>query len=63
MIGLRTLLMAMRVLDQSEYDAFVREVATAEKDIMNREKLLAGIYDRFERGLVLLGATAVEDRL
>lgn len=30
---------------------------------MNREKLLAGIYDRFERGLVLLGATAVEDRL
>lgn len=30
---------------------------------MNRERLLAGIYDRFERGLVLLGATAVEDRL
>lgn len=30
---------------------------------MNREKLLSGIYDKFERGLVLLGATAVEDRL
>lgn len=30
---------------------------------MNRDKLLAGIYDEFERGLVLLGATAVEDRL
>jgi hypothetical protein len=30
---------------------------------MNREKSLAAIYDKFERGLVLLGATAVEDRL
>lgn len=61
--GLRTLLMGMRVLDEEEYQAFTYEVAQAEKDVMNREKLLAGIYDRFERGLVLLGATAVEDRL
>lgn len=38
-------------------------MAEAEKDVMNREKFLAQIYDRFERGLVLLGATAVEDRL
>lgn len=30
---------------------------------MQRDKLLAQIYDRFERNLVLLGATAVEDRL
>ena len=30
---------------------------------MQRDKLLAQIYDKFERGLVLLGATAVEDRL
>jgi magnesium-transporting ATPase (P-type) len=35
----------------------------AEKDIMNRDKRLAYIYDEFETGLVLLGATAVEDRL
>ena len=62
-LGLRTLLMAMRVIDQSEFDAFKGEVAMAEKDVMNREKLLAQIYDRFEKGLVLLGATAVEDRL
>jgi hypothetical protein len=38
-------------------------VAEAEKDVMQRDKILAGIFDRFERGLVLLGATAVEDRL
>lgn len=30
---------------------------------MNRDKILAKIYDEFERGIVLIGATAVEDRL
>lgn len=38
-------------------------MAEADKDIITREKKLAEIYDRFERDLVLLGATAVEDRL
>jgi len=61
--GLRTLLMAMKVIDESEYKAFAKEIAEAEKDVMQRDKLLAQIYDKFERGLVLLGATAVEDRL
>jgi magnesium-transporting ATPase (P-type) len=55
--------MAMRVIDESEYKAFLADISSAEKDVMNREKLLAQIYDKFERGLVLLGATAVEDRL
>jgi len=61
--GLRTLLMAMRVIDAEEFAEFNRKVSDAEKDVMNREKLLVQIYDDFERGLVLLGATAVEDRL
>ena len=30
---------------------------------MNRDGLLVKIFDKYERGLVLLGATAVEDRL
>jgi len=30
---------------------------------MNRDKRLVSIYDKFERGISLLGATAVEDRL
>ena len=61
--GLRTLLMAMRVIDQEEFRQFNESVLEAEKDIMNRDKRLAYIYDEFETGLVLLGATAVEDRL
>jgi magnesium-transporting ATPase (P-type) len=61
--GLRTLLMSMKVIDEDEYKVFCDEIAEAEKDVMNRDKMLAEIYDRFERGLVLLGGTAVEDRL
>jgi len=61
--GLRTLLMAMRVIDPEEFKEFNARVAEAERDVMKRDKILAEIYDDFERGLVLLGATAVEDRL
>ena len=61
--GLRTLLMGMKVVDEQEFLEFGREIAEAEKDIMNRDKILAQIYERFERDIVLLGATAVEDRL
>lgn len=39
--GLRTLLMAMKVIDESEYRDFAKEVAEAEKDVMNRDKILA----------------------
>ena len=63
MKGLRTLLMGMRVLDEAEFKKFQADIASAEKDVMNRETLLADIFDKFEKGLVLLGATAVEDRL
>jgi magnesium-transporting ATPase (P-type) len=61
--GLRTLLMAMKVIDEESFSMFNKEVASAEKDVLNRDKLLEGIFDKFERDLVLLGATAVEDRL
>lgn len=39
--GLRTLLMAMKVIDESEYKDFAKRIAEAEKDVMNRDKLLA----------------------
>jgi phospholipid-translocating ATPase len=61
--GLRTLLMGMRVIDEDEYKSFAAKVAEAEKDVLQRDKLLDKIYDEFERNLVILGATSVEDRL
>ena len=64
--GLRTLLMGMRVVTEEEKDRFLSELAEAEKDMANlvrRDQNINAIYDRFERGIILLGATAVEDRL
>ncbi len=38
-------------------------MANADNNIKNRDSELAKVFDKFERDLVLLGATAVEDRL
>jgi len=62
-LGLRTLLMAMRVIDKEEFDAVVKEFKGAEADVKNKEQKLLDIYERFERDLVLVGATSVEDKL
>lgn len=39
------------------------ECKNVENTIKNREETLMQVYSEFERGLFLLGATAVEDRL
>jgi len=61
--GLRTLLMAMKVVEVEEMEIFLRDCQEAENDLEHREVKLDAVYDRFERGLNLIGATAVEDRL
>lgn len=60
--GFRTLLMAMKILTEVEVEAF--EAATKAADISkDKDALLKDLNDQFERGLVLIGATCVEDRL
>lgn len=39
--GLRTLLMAMKVVDESELQEFIKQTQEAEKDVMERDKILA----------------------
>lgn len=41
----------------------MKDVATAEEDLKNRETLVEKVYSDFEKGIVLIGGTAVEDRL
>ena len=55
--------MGMRVVSQEELDKFLKDVATAEEDLKNRETLVEKVYSDFEKGIVLIGGTAVEDRL
>lgn len=61
--GLRTLLMAEKIVSEEEKDKFLADCAEAEKDLENREREVEKVCDIFERNLQLVGATAVEDRL
>jgi len=61
--GLRTLLMGMKVVEEDEKEAFIQECLEAESDLVNRESNLEQVYDKFERNIVILGSTAVEDKL
>uniref|UniRef100_A0A6V7QQ72 Phospholipid-transporting ATPase n=1 Tax=Ananas comosus var. bracteatus TaxID=296719 RepID=A0A6V7QQ72_ANACO len=62
--GLRTLALAYRVLEESEYSAWNGEFFKAKTSIgSDRESHLERVSDLIERELILIGATAVEDKL
>jgi len=61
--GLRTLAMGMRVLDDVELASFLLGCEEAEESLQNKERELEMLYSDIERNLIMLGATAVEDRL
>ncbi|KAA1087260.1 hypothetical protein PGT21_027380 [Puccinia graminis f. sp. tritici] len=62
--GLRTLCLAYRKLEFSEVKAWSRKYAHACSQLgPNREKLIDKVQDDLERDLILLGATAIEDKL
>ena len=62
--GLRTLVLAYRELDEEEYKEFDRKFYEAKNSVSaERESLIDKVTDRIERDLILLGSTAVEDKL
>ncbi|XP_077872085.1 LOW QUALITY PROTEIN: phospholipid-transporting ATPase IH [Ictidomys tridecemlineatus] len=61
--GLRTLCVAYKSMAPEEYEAACRLLQAAKVALQDREKKLAEAYEQIERDLILLGATAVEDRL
>ncbi|GFQ07053.1 putative phospholipid-transporting ATPase 4 [Phtheirospermum japonicum] len=62
--GLRTLALAYKKLDEAEYSAWNEEFTKAKTTFGNdREANLERISDKMERDLILVGATAVEDKL
>lgn len=62
--GLRTLALAYKKLDESEYDAWNNEFTKAKTSIgADREGMLERVADMMEKELILVGATAVEDKL
>jgi phospholipid-translocating ATPase len=62
--GLRTLALSYRVLDESEYSSWNAEFLKAKTSIgPDRELQLERVSELIERELILVGATAVEDKL
>ncbi|XP_058774450.1 putative phospholipid-transporting ATPase 9 [Vicia villosa] len=62
--GLRTLILAYRELDEEKYKEFDKEFSQAKISVSaDRETLIGEITDMIESDLILLGATAVEDKL
>ncbi|GAA6027010.1 hypothetical protein JCM8097_006037 [Rhodosporidiobolus ruineniae] len=61
--GLRTLCLAYKPLEEDEYDQWEREYHEATTLIDNRDAEIERVSDRLEQQLILLGATAIEDRL
>ncbi|KAL8118799.1 putative phospholipid-transporting ATPase 4 [Apium graveolens] len=62
--GLRTLALAYKKLEEAEYSAWNEEFQKAKTSIGgDREMILENLSDVMERDLVLIGATAVEDKL
>ncbi|GAB2278099.1 Probable phospholipid-transporting ATPase 8, variant 2 [Dionaea muscipula] len=62
--GLRTLVVAFRELSQEDYKHWEEEFTKAKSSVSaDRDALLDAVANKIEKGLILLGATAVEDKL
>lgn len=61
--GLRTLCIAKRELTWSQYSEWNKRHQEAASSLLDREAKMEAVADSIERELVLLGGTAIEDRL
>ncbi|XP_020678143.1 putative phospholipid-transporting ATPase 9 isoform X1 [Dendrobium catenatum] len=62
--GLRTLVLAYRELDEEEYERFEKEFTEAKNSVSaDRDEKIDAATDKIEKDFILLGATAVEDKL
>uniref|UniRef100_A0A672NN72 Phospholipid-transporting ATPase n=1 Tax=Sinocyclocheilus grahami TaxID=75366 RepID=A0A672NN72_SINGR len=60
---LRTLCLCYKDISQAEYDAWARKHQVASVSMGNREEVLDTVYEEIEKNLLLIGATAIEDKL
>jgi phospholipid-translocating P-type ATPase (flippase) len=60
--GLRTLMLAVRELPESEFDAWFQGYQKAAASIQNRTEAIGAVADEIERDLVVVGTTAIEDK-
>lgn len=62
--GLRTLILAYRELGEEEYKEFEEKFSEAKNSVSaDRGALIDEVTEKIEKDFILLGATAVEDKL
>ncbi|KAF6147887.1 hypothetical protein GIB67_014467 [Kingdonia uniflora] len=62
--GLRTLVLAYRELEDKKYKEFNEEFIEAKNLVTaDRDAVISAVIEKIEKDLILLGATAVEDKL
>ncbi|RIB13767.1 hypothetical protein C2G38_2097551 [Gigaspora rosea] len=61
--GLRTLCIAYRVIPEEEYKVWAQRYAEAASSINDREEKIEEACELIEHSLILMGGTAIEDRL
>jgi phospholipid-translocating ATPase len=61
--GLRTLTLAHRVIPEDEYNSWVERYRNALASVDDRDTEIERVSDEVEQQMLLLGATAIEDKL
>ncbi|VDK66902.1 unnamed protein product [Gongylonema pulchrum] len=61
--GLRTLCLAYKKIDIDVFEKWHERQKEAAVSLTNRQERLDRVYDELEQDMILLGATAIEDRL
>ncbi|NWY05968.1 AT8B1 ATPase, partial [Nothoprocta ornata] len=60
---LRTLCLCYKDISQEEFEVWNKKFMVASAAITNRDEALDKVYEEIEKNLILLGATAIEDKL
>ena len=63
MQGLRTLVLATKIIKEQEYQEWNGHYSLAASSLEDREARIAAEAEKIERGLELVGVTAIEDKL
>ena len=61
--GYRTLMVAMKIIPENEYNIWKKKLDKSEINLNNKSNLINKCYEEIETNLTLIGATVVEDKL
>jgi magnesium-transporting ATPase (P-type) len=62
-IGLRTLVLAKKYIEKSDFEVWNGKYKQALSSLSNREEKVAALQDEIESNMTLIAATAIEDKL